>query len=125
MRPRPDPGVMAWLDQSDEDRLYMSVVSIAELGWGIALLAEGRRRDRLSAWLTDELIPRFEGRLLDISAHVAAAWGDIKARTQRHGFSLNAMDAFLASTAETHELIFVTRNVRHFSGLGIQLVNPW
>jgi predicted nucleic acid-binding protein len=124
-RPRPDPAVLGWLADADEDRVHLSVASIAELRFGIALLDDGARKERLSVWLTDELIPRFEGRVLDITTQVAHTWGEIKARARRSGVALTVMDAFLASTAAAYELTLVTRNVKDYSQLGVALLNPW
>ena len=50
-RPAPNPNVLAWLDSVDEDRVFMSVASIAELRRGVALMGDGRRRAALTNWL--------------------------------------------------------------------------
>ena len=68
VRPRPNPGVLSWLAEADEDRIFISVVTLAELRRGIARLAHSRRRNRLDEWLRDELPLRFEGRILPIDA---------------------------------------------------------
>ena len=73
-KPRPDSGLIAWLAAVDEDRTFISVVTLAEIRYGIARAARGRRRDRLEAWLRDELPLRFEGRVLPIDAVTADAW---------------------------------------------------
>src|SRR5215210_1866149 len=65
-KPRPDPGVTDWLADADEDRVYLSVVTLAELRHGVERLADGARKARLDRWLTDELLLRFEGRVLAI-----------------------------------------------------------
>lgn len=39
---------MEWLDQLDEDRSFISVVSIAEIRRGVALMDEGRKREALA-----------------------------------------------------------------------------
>lgn len=70
-RPTPDARVLSWLDAVDEDRVFLSVASIAELRRGIALLDAGRRRAALTAWLTDDLPARFAGRILPIDRHIA------------------------------------------------------
>jgi predicted nucleic acid-binding protein len=59
-KPAPDPRVMEWLDQLDEDRSFISVVSIAEIRRGIALMDEGRKREALAEWLAQDLPRRFE-----------------------------------------------------------------
>ena len=55
VRARPDPGVVAWLDEVDEDRVFLSVATLAELRSGIARIPTGSRRVRLEDWLGEEL----------------------------------------------------------------------
>ena len=124
-RPQWDEGVVAWFAEEDEDRIYMSVASFAEIRFGIERLPAGKRREQLAAWLADDLPNRFEGRILEIDHRVAEAWGVMMARGQRLGANVTAMDAFFAATADVHGLILVTRNVRDFAQLGIRLLNPW
>ena len=62
-KPRPNPGVVEWLAQVDEDEVFLSVVTFAELRHGIERLPAGRRRRQLDAWLRGELAQRFEGRI--------------------------------------------------------------
>ena len=61
-KPLPDAAVVRWLDEVDEDRVFLSVVTLAEIRFGIERLAPGRRRAGLDRWLRDELPERFEGR---------------------------------------------------------------
>ena len=125
VRPRPDENVVAWLAAVDEEQVFMSVVSFAELRRGVDLLADGRRRERLEHWIVDDLATRFDGRVLDVDRRVADSWGRIMARTRRAGRSLAAMDAFFAATAACYELTLVTRNTRDFDSAGIALHDPW
>ena len=124
VKPRPNPGVIRWMEAADEDRVFLSVISLAELRYGVEHLAPGARRSRLEAWLQDELPLRFEGRILPVDDNVAAAWGRAVARGEALGRPMGAMDAFLAATAETHHLILVTRDVSHFPVLK-NVLNPW
>lgn len=55
VKPRPDPGVVAWLADVDEDRVLISVVTLAELRYGVECMSDGARRRRLDEWLQDEL----------------------------------------------------------------------
>ena len=110
VKPRPEPGVVAWSAAADENDVFLSVISFAELRRGVELLAAGRRRERLANWIADDLTARFHGRVLDVDGRVADAWGQIMARSQRAGRALGAMDAFFAATAQAHDLTLVTRN---------------
>lgn len=125
VKPRPTPNVVTWLATIDEDRVFLSVASFGEIRRGIELMPSGRRRDRLTSWLADDLPARFDGRILGIDRRVAEAWGRLTARAQRAGSAMGTMDAFFAATAEAHGLALVTRNIRDFAALAIALFDPW
>ncbi len=125
VKPKPAESVVRWLAEVDEDQVFMSVVSFAELRRGVELLSRGRRRERLEKWLADELTPRFRGRVLLVDLPIADAWGRISARAARIGRTLGSMDGFFGATAIAHGLTLATRNVRDFHGLGVSLFNPW
>jgi toxin FitB len=125
VKPRPDRGVITWLAEVDEDRVYLSVVTLAELRYGVQRMPAGTRRSKFDAWLQEELPLRFENRVLPINAAVADRWGELTARSQSFGRTMGVMDGFLAATAEVHGLTMVTRNVDDFSILGEQILNPW
>jgi predicted nucleic acid-binding protein len=124
-RPAPDLKVLGWLDAVDEDRVFISVASIAELRRGIALMDDGRRRDALAAWLANDLPGRFAGRILTIDLAVAGHWGDLMAQSRRSGVALSIMDGFFAATALAKDLTLVTRNIKDFASCGVPLLNPW
>jgi len=124
VKPQPDPNIMAWMAEVDEDEVHLSVASLAEIRHGIELLAPGHRRDRLERWLEEELPARFEGRILDIGRRVAATWGVIMSRGRRAGRPPGVMDAFFAATAEVHGLTLVTCNMRDFEAFEIVLLDP-
>jgi predicted nucleic acid-binding protein len=121
---RPNPGLIGWMESADEDRIFISVVSLAELRYGMERLAAGSRRNRLEGWLRDELPLRFEGRILPVDTDVAEAWGKTVSRSEAAGRPMGVMDAFLAATAEIRRLTLVTRNVSDFPLLKAVL-NPW
>ena len=125
IRPRPDPGVTAWLADADEDRVFMSVVTLAELRHGVERLVAGRRRARLDQWLRNELPLRFDGRILPVDQAVADAWGTVAARHDELGRPIGIMDAFIAATALVHGLTLVTRNASDFESSVHAIVNPW
>ena len=125
VKPQPDPSVVTWLAEVDEDRVFMSVASFAEIRHGIEMMPAGRRRERLMSWFTDELPVRFEGRILGIDQRIAETWGVVMARGQKAGATLGSMDAFFAATAEAHGLTLVTRNVGDFAQALIPLLDPW
>lgn len=124
-RPQPDPNVLSWLDQVDEDRVSLSVISIAEIARGVALLERGKRKTELAHWLEHELPARFDGRVIAVDLPAALAWGRLLAETKRAGIALSVMDGWIAAIAESRGLTLVTRNTKDFENLGIALLNPW
>ncbi len=125
VKPRPDPGVVAWLSGADEDRLYLSVMTLAELRRGVERMADGARRKRLDTWLSHDLALRFEERILPIADSVADAWGKITARHEAAGTPIGVVDALIAATAEVHSLTLVTRNMSDFKMSVKTVINPW
>jgi len=123
VKPRPNTGVINWMNSVDDEQVFLSVVSLAELRYGIERLAHGNRRRQLQNWLEHELPLRFEDRILPIDTGIVGTWGKIVSRSEAAG-PIAVMDAFLAATAQVHHLTLVTRNVSHFSLLKTVL-NPW
>jgi toxin FitB len=124
VKPRPNPGLIGWMESTDEDRVFISVITFAELRYGVERLAAGIRRRRLEEWLGHELPLRFEGRILPVDGDVAEAWGKTVSRSEAAGRPIGAIDAFLAATAEIRRLTLVTRNVSDFPLLK-GIFNPW
>lgn len=125
IRPRPDRGLVDWLTGVNEDQVFLSVVTLAELRYGIARLPVGRRRRTLQDWLRNDLMERFEGRLLPVDEGIAVVWGDITAECAAAGRPIQAMDALIAATARVYALELVTRDDRDFEAARIMSHNPW
>jgi toxin FitB len=124
-KPRPNPGVIDWLANVNEDSVYLSVVTLAELRHGIERLSPGKRRIQLEEWLRADLPLRFEHRILPVDAAIADEWGHLVARRESKGRPIHAMDALIAATAEVHSLTLVTRNASDFAQSAKSIVNPW
>jgi toxin FitB len=124
-KPQPNAGVITWLEEADEDRVFLSVATLAELRHGIERLAPGSRRKKLDSWLSEELPLRFESRILPVTTAVADEWGRVIARCEAGGRPLAAMDGLIAATATVHELTLVTRSTSDFETALKALLNPW
>jgi hypothetical protein len=125
IKARPDSGVVNWVSQVDEDAVFLSVVTFAELRHGIERLPASKRRKQLDEWLRGELPLRFEQRILQVDGAVADEWGRLVARHEALGRPIHAMDALIAATAQVHALTLVTRNTSDFEASVKSVVNPW
>jgi predicted nucleic acid-binding protein len=107
-----------------ESALYLSVLTIGELRKGIDSLPNSRRRDKLESWV-GAIKARFDGRILELALPAAEQWGAMVAEGFRLGAPLPIVDGLIAATALEHGLVLVTRNVRDFERLGVEVFNPW
>jgi hypothetical protein len=117
-----DAYVAAWADSVDATDLYLSVITVQELETGV-LLAE--RRDPvqgavLRAWLNDQVLPAFAGRVLPVDTAVALRSARLHVPNHRP-----VLDALIAATALVHGMTVATRNVADFEQTGARTINPW
>ena len=125
VRPRADRRVLQWMETADEERLFLSVLTVGEIRKGIALLTNSKRRTQLETWLEVDLRERFSHRILPVDQDVADRWGLLTATAQRRGKPLPVIDALLAATALQHNLTVVSRNAVDFADTPVQVLNPW
>ena len=125
LRPQPDQKVLAWLDRQAPETLYLTAVTVAELWSGIAQLPAGKRRTQLQQAMTGEIMPLFEGRILDFGLEAAASFGNLYVKAKAAGNTMDFADCAIAAIASTRQFIVATRNLKDFAGAGVKLVNPW
>lgn len=125
IKPKPQPNVVRWVREADEDALFLSVLTLAEIRKGISLLPQSTRKSRLETWLEKDLPDRFSDRILPVTEQIADRWGLLAARAQSQGKPVHVIDGLLAATALDHNLIFVTRNVQDVDPTGVSYQNPW
>ncbi|MCY3553840.1 MAG: type II toxin-antitoxin system VapC family toxin [Gemmatimonadetes bacterium] len=121
-RAAPDKGVVAFLSENED--FWLSTILIHEIEYGVRLLPQGRRRERLTEMLA-AVVRIYEDRILPLD-RLGAEWSaELRARARKAGRNLDLGDALVAGTAKAHSLAVVTRNDRHFDDLGVDTVNPW
>jgi hypothetical protein len=125
VKKEPNPAVMNWLDEQDEQTLFLSVLNLGEVQKGISKLPDGTKKDELQAWVALDLVERFTGRILEIDLETALCWGRLQAEAEQAGEKLPVMDSLIAATASAHGLIVVTRNVRDTERCRVRVCNPW
>ncbi|MCF8212039.1 MAG: type II toxin-antitoxin system VapC family toxin [Rhodoferax sp.] len=120
-----DAGVLTWLDAQIVETLYLSAISLAELRFGIAALAPGKRRDTLHTSLEQRILPLFVGRILPFDAAASEAYTVLRARARVQGKAIAPADGYIAATASSHGLIVATRDTSPFEAAGLTVINPW
>jgi toxin FitB len=123
-KPQGNPRVRSQVEEFDPPNLYLSVISLGEATKGIALLAEGRRKQDLSSWLLG-LEQRFVDQILPLDLETARLWGELTARAQTSGVQIPPSDGMIAATALRHGLHVMTRNTKHFESTGALIIDPW
>lgn len=124
IKPKSEPKVTAWIDATDEERLFLSVVTLGEIRRGVVLLPRGARRTSLEAWLSKDLLLRFSDRILNIDQEIAYRWGQLSGLATARGVNVPVIDGLLVATAIQHNLTLVTRT-RDVAATGVSLFNPW
>lgn len=117
-----DANVLAWSKRTPAYSQYICAITLHELELGVLLM---ERRDatqgrRLRAWLANQVIPSFEGRVLVIDAEVAQISAKLHVPDPRP-----VRDAFIAATALARGMTVVTRNTPDFKGTGVEVFDPW
>ena len=107
------------------DQLYISVVTLAELRFGIELLSEGGRRNELNNWLTHKIRPMFEQPVLQITEDIMFRWRAVAEEGRKAGHTYSQPDLIIAVTALHHGFTIVTRDRSDFEKAGVPVVNPW
>jgi len=125
VKKEPHPLVMRWMDAGDESKMYLSVLTIGELIKGITKLPDGERREKLQSWVSNDLAQRFGPRLLEIDAEISMVWGTLLGEAERRGEKLPVVDSLIAVSANVHDLIVATRNVKEMERCQVKVFNPW
>jgi predicted nucleic acid-binding protein len=126
VKTKPEPKVVEWIEATDEELLFLSVLTLGEIRKGIALVKDPPRQVKLEAWLVRALPVRFANRILAIDESIAERWGVLSAQakaTMNH--NLPVIDGLLAATAQHHNLTLVTRNIDDVMGTGVPVFSPW
>jgi predicted nucleic acid-binding protein len=114
--------VAAWLQQVDEQDTFVSAVTIQEVRFGLEDMARGAKRDVVQRWLEDYVLTNFRERILPVDTAVADECGRLMFRVKQQKHTASLADAFIAATAIVHGLSVATLNVKHFTPLGVELV---
>ena len=128
VKKKPNPKVIDWLDNQDEEQLFVTIITIAELRKGISKLkiSNPNRYQKLNNWLFI-LEKRFTDKILPLDKNILEIWAITCGESEAKGKKLPIIDSLIASTAIYHQLTIVTRNVDDFKLCfpEICIFNPW
>jgi predicted nucleic acid-binding protein len=124
-RRQPNVRVVDWLNSIEEEKLFISVISVGEIQRGIERLSDSHRKTELLVWMNNGLLERFAGRMVTIDVPTMFLWGSLTARLEAAGQPMGVMDSLIVASALQNNLIVATRNVADFLPGGVQVINPW
>lgn len=124
MRPVPEPGVLAWLNDQLAETLYLSSVSLAKLLFGIGALPSGQRKDKLSKTL-EGLLLLFRHRILPFDVEAARCYAELAVSARQAGRGLPTADGYIAAIAASRGFAVASRDSAPFLAAGVAVINPW
>jgi predicted nucleic acid-binding protein len=124
-RKKPNPNVLKWVADCDEELTFLSVLTVGEIQKGISRLEDKKRKAVLQKWLDSDLRLRFGDRLLAITQDIAQTWGGLQGEAEARGISIPTIDGLIGATAIALNLTVVTRNVEDIFKTGAKILNPW
>lgn len=124
-RREPNARVLEWLDAQALETLYLSVITVAELRAGIALMPDGKRRDSLHENLEKRLLPMFANRVLSFDMACTKAYAELLAKSRAAGLAVELADALIAAVALANGFAVATRDTRPFEAAGVNVTSPW
>jgi len=113
----PDPGVLEWAQQIRT--VAISVATVEEVYFGLSW----KPNPRILLWFEEFLENHCE--ILPVTGGIAKRAGEIRGQLQARGQTRTTWDMVIAMTAQEHHLMVVTRNVDHFEGCGVPILNPF
>jgi predicted nucleic acid-binding protein len=124
-RPRPDANVVAFIATQPLDDLFVSIVTLAEIRFGIELVADISRRTELNDWLNHKVRPMFDQRILPVSENIMFKWRLLVEEGRKSGHTFSQPDLIIAATALEHGLTVVSRDTGDYEKSGAAVLDPW
>jgi predicted nucleic acid-binding protein len=124
-RPKPERKVVGFVAAQPLDGLFVSVVTLAEIRFGIELVADAGRRRELNDWLTHRVRPMFQQRILGVTEDVMFKWRLLVEEGRKAGHTYSQPDLIIAATALHHGLTVVSRDRAEYLRAGVLVFDPW
>jgi toxin FitB len=124
-RLKPESRVVGFIASKPLDLLFVSIVTFAEIRFGIECIADATRRAELNDWLAHKVRPMFEQRVLAVSEDVMFKWRLLVAEGRKARHTYSQRDLIIAATALHHGLTVVSRDTSDFKRARVPVLNPW
>jgi toxin FitB len=124
-RPKPERKVLAFIAAQPLEHLYVSVVTFAEIRFGVEVVTDASRRAELNDWLGHKVRPMFEQRVLAITEDIMFKWRLLVEDGRKAGHTFSQPDLIIAATALDHGLTVVSRDVSDYRKARAPVLNPW
>lgn len=124
-RSRPAPRVVAFIGALPLDQLYVSIVTFAEIRFGIELVGDAIRRGELNDWLEHKVRPMFEQRALAVTEEIMLKWRLLVEEGRKAGYTFSQPDLIIAATALCHGLTILSRDTSEYLRARVPVVDPW
>lgn len=122
---RPERKVVSFVASAPLDELYVSIVTLAEIRFGIESVKDAAKRSELNDWLAHKVRPLFAERALGVSEEVMLRWRLLVEEGRKAGHTYSQPDLIIAATALVHDLTVVTRDTFEFERAQVPVFNPW
>lgn len=113
--------LLRWVQEHEGD-IFLSVVSMAELQFGVDHAPETHRAS-LRNWLAEtrrKLSPAIE----ELSEPVLVRWKELLLELKAKNRTMTCEDSLIAATALHLRHTIATHNTRHFDPAGVPLLDP-
>ena len=121
----PASAVLNWLNAQETTSLFLTTITIAEIGFGLRTMPKGRRRDLLTERFEQFVTTAFEQRILSFDEDAARVYGEVLGYRREIGRPISSLDGQIAAIARSRGFSVATRNIKDFEDCQVELINPF
>jgi len=121
----PANSVLRWSNAQNTTSLYLTTITIAEIGFGLRTIPQGKRREMLAERFEQFVATAFEQRVLPFDEDAARVYGEVMGYRREIGRPISSFDGQIAAIARSRGFCVATRNIRDFEECQIDIVNPF
>lgn len=125
MRPNPSFDVIAWLNLQQSPHIFLSSISIAEIGYGLYILPNGKRKQQLQLRFEQFIKNAFSCRVLSFTEQSARVYSALMGERRQLGRPMSIPDGQIAAIALANGFAVATRNTKDFEYCDLELINPF